>query len=85
MYLHLGRDVVVSSRSLVGVFDLDTTTVSRHTKQFLRKAEEDNAVVLVAEDIPKSFVVCEENGERTVYITQIAASTIWKRFRRGEI
>ena len=35
MYLHLGRDVVVMAGDVVGVFDLDTSTWSKHTKSFV--------------------------------------------------
>ena len=32
MYLHLGQDTIVNERDIVGVFDLDNSTVSRHTR-----------------------------------------------------
>jgi len=84
MYLHLGRNIVIRDNELVGIFDLDTTTVSQRTKDFLRQTEKKGRITTVAEDLPKSFVLCEKNGEQSVYVTQIAASTIWKRLRRGK-
>lgn len=81
MYVHLGRDTTVTDRSLVGIFDLDTSTVSRHTVNFLKQAEQKNLVVMVADDLPKSFVICDENKKKAVYVTQIAAQTIEKRLR----
>ena len=39
MYIHLGRDTVVSAREVVGVLDLDTSTFSKHTKNFLTSCE----------------------------------------------
>ena len=39
MYLHLGQDIIVNERDIVGVFDLDNSTISRHTREFLSKAQ----------------------------------------------
>ena len=38
MYLHLGSSVVIRQRDVVGIFDLDNTTSSRITRDFLTQA-----------------------------------------------
>ena len=38
MYLHLGQDTIVRTDTILGVFDLDNATVSKHTREFLRRA-----------------------------------------------
>lgn len=83
MYLHLGQNTVVRTDRIVGVFDMDNSTVSRHTKGFLRKAQLENRVVNVSMELPKSFVVCEENGVERVYISQMSPSTLLRRVRSG--
>lgn len=83
MYLHLGQDTVVRTDRIVGVFDMDNSTVSKHTKGFLRKAQLENRVVNVSMELPKSFVVCEENGVERVYISQMSPSTLLRRVRSG--
>ncbi len=83
MYLHLGQDTVVRTDRIVGVFDMDNSTVSKHTKSFLRKAQLENRVVNVSMELPKSFVVCEENGVERVYISQMSPSTLLRRVRSG--
>jgi hypothetical protein len=79
MYLHLGQSVVVPMTTVVGVFDLDNTTGSHLTRAFLKDAEKAGRVINVAEDLPKSFVVCEDDGRITVYLSQLASSTLLKR------
>ncbi|MCX7614914.1 MAG: DUF370 domain-containing protein [Clostridiales bacterium] len=79
MYLHLGRDVAVSIKSIVGVFDLDTTSYSKITRTFLADAEKSGCVINVSDDVPKSFVLCEENGKKSIYISQISSATLLKR------
>ncbi len=80
MYLHLGQDKVVSMEEILGIFDLDTSTVSKATRDYLAKAEKDGIVTNVCTDLPKSFIVCRErNGETRVYISQISSQTLLKR------
>ena len=66
----------------MGIFDLDNTTCSKHTRAFLQQAEEDGCVIPVCDDIPKSFLVTREMGMDRVYLTQFSAATIEKRLKR---
>lgn len=80
MYLHLGQDTVVNMDEIVGIFDLDTSTVSKATRDYLAKAEKSGLVVNVSFDLPKSFIVCRNRENKTqVYISQISSSTLLKR------
>jgi len=79
MYLHLGQNVVVLQSDIVGIFDLDNTTQSRITRDFLSRAEKAGRVFNVSEDIPKSFVVCADGAGCTVYLSQLAPSTLLRR------
>lgn len=82
MYLHLGRDVVVMQQDIIGLFDLDTSTWSKHTKNFLTAWEEKGRVINVSDDLPKSAVVCcGKDGRTTVYISQLSSQTLLKRSR----
>ncbi len=82
MYLHLGQEIVVRTQDIVGIFDMDTTTISRHSRQFLADAEKGGRVFNVSYELPKSYIVCvEEDGTETVYISQISTSTLLRRAR----
>lgn len=79
MYLHLGQNTVVDMDEIVGVFDLDNSTVSAHTRKFLTKAQKENRVINVSMELPKSFVVCTEGQVERVYLSQISPATLLKR------
>ena len=79
MYLHLGQNVVVAEADVIGVFDLDNTTGSHITRKFLSEAEKNGRVTSVSDDLPKSFVVCGENDEFEVYLSQLSSQTLLKR------
>ena len=82
MYLHIGQDMVLRQKDLLGIFDMDNTTISRTTRDFLSHAEKEGRVEYATMELPKSFVVCvSEEKEDTVYISQLAPSTLRKRAR----
>ena len=81
MYIPIGSDMSVRDRSIVGIFDLDNTTYSKHTRKFLAQAEKEGHVVTVAEDLPKSFLLTSEYGMDRVYLCQFNAQTLEKRMK----
>lgn len=79
-YLHIGKNVMVSRRRIIGVFDLDITSQSLRTREFLERAEKDGVVLDACDDIPKSFLVCDHPyHKQLVYISQLNTQTLHKR------
>ncbi len=81
MYLHVGMDTVVPTRDIIGIFDMENTTVSKLTRQFLADAQKGGRVVNVTPELPKSFIVCVHAQQETVYISQISAATLRGRLK----
>lgn len=79
MFLHLGENVVIPLKDIIGIFDLKTTMYSSDTIQFLRMAEEDGFVERITEEKPKSFVIAEVDKMSKIYLSPISSSTLTKR------
>ncbi len=81
MYLHLGESKVVKKRDIIGIFDMDTATVMKATRNFLNSAEKNGEAVTLSYELPKSFTVVGKKGskEKKIYISQITPSTLQKR------
>ena len=79
MYVGIGGDMAVRDRSIIGIFDLDNTTTSRHTRRFLNEAEQHGVVIDVSGELPKSFVLTQELGMERVYLTQFNTAAIDRR------
>ena len=82
MYIHLGRDVSLKVADIIGIFDMETSTVSKDTRSFLKKCEENNLVTNVSDDLPKCFVLSRYNGEIQLFVSAISSSTLKKRTTR---
>ena len=80
MYLSIGNDMAVREQSIIGIFDMDNTSTSKRTRQFLTKAEREGQVV-PCDDLPKSFLLTAEYGLPRVYLTALSAATLEKRLR----
>lgn len=83
MYLHLGQETVVRTKNIIGIFDLENTSLSKYTKAFFKSATDRNAVVNVSYEMPKSYVLCMEDGKDVLYISQIASTTLLKRVKNA--
>ena len=78
MYVNIGADKFIFSEDIIGVFDLENTTTSRITREFLKKSEKNKKSENAVTDIPHSFVVTKDK----VYIAQSSSQTISKRIDR---
>ena len=77
MYLHVGNNVLLPEKHIIGVFDLEITSQSRLTAEFLRAAEHDGVVVDAGSDLPRSFLVCDHPYHRQiVYLSQLNSRTL---------
>ncbi len=80
MYLNIGGDFAVRQKSVLGIFDLDNTSTSRRTRDFLAAAEKEGLVV-PCDDLPKSFILVSEYGMTRIYLTPFASSTLERRMK----
>ena len=80
MYLSIGNDMAVREKSIIGIFDMDNTSTSKRTREFLAKAEKDGLVV-PCDDLPKTFVLTAEYGLNRIHLTALSSYTLEKRLK----
>ena len=73
MYVHLGNNKSVRRCDIVAIFDLDSSTVSVHTRNFLSRAQAHGRVIPLGFELPKSFVIMRDE---TVYLSPFNSATI---------
>ena len=83
MYLHLGNDFMVNVKDIVGIFDIENTSTSKITKDYLNEASKTKQIINCTYEMPKSFVVCfDKDLTEKIYISQMSCATLLKRFNR---
>lgn len=85
MYVHLGADTVVKTENIISIMDLESSSISKFSKEFLKTAEEEGFVKNVSDEIPKSFIICEEKGQSVIYLTNISTKALAGRIKKGKL
>lgn len=80
MYLSIGNDMAVRDSAIIGIFDLDNTTVTARGREFLERAEREGQVV-PWDELPKSLILTVEYGMTRVYQTSLSPQTLEKRLK----
>lgn len=79
MYLNIGGEEL-KKKDIIGIFDLDTSTVSKKTRDFINKAQKDGKIVTLSFELPKSFILeVKKEKEEKIYLSQFSASTLLGR------
>ena len=80
MYLHVGNNQNIRIKSILGIFDADTATVSAVTKKYLSEADNQGLVSFVTEEIPKSFVLYKDSkGQFRICFTKLSSTSLMGR------
>ena len=81
MYLHIGNQVNIRQRDIVGIFDADRTTTSWITRKYLSEAQKKELVSSANYEIPKSFVLYRDRGDGKykIYFSQLSTSALLGR------
>lgn len=79
MYLRLEKGESISFKNVVGVFDIESASTSKDTKAFFRRKEDETGVVTVCDDLPKSFILAENEYGDTIYISGLSSESVRKR------
>ena len=78
-YMNIGGGNVIRRSSIVAVCDIDNTTCSRATRELLAVSEKNGEVINAAEDLPRSFILCEEGGKRRVWLSSLSPAELSRR------
>lgn len=86
MYLHLGQEKIITHNEIIGIFDLDNTTVSKITRETLKKCEKNGTAKTIGYDLPKSYIVCAKNkSDKKIYISPVTCTTLTRRVQNKTI
>lgn len=79
MYLHAGNNKIIREKDIIGIFDMDNSTVSHITRKYLSDAEKQSRVISAKDEIPKSFILYREKGIYKICFSQISTSALMGR------
>ena len=79
MYLHIGNGESIRSEDIIGIFDLDTATVSKTTKKYISKKEKEGKVEYLDYDLPRAFIICKKGNDERIKLSRISTTGLRQR------
>ncbi len=79
MYLHIGKDLSLNSKDIIGIFNIDYIKNTKEYKSMYKSLQEDGKILDISDDTNKSFILIEKNKDKKGFITKIGVNTITKR------
>lgn len=79
MYLHIGNGESIKTENVIGIFDLDTATVSKTTKRYISKKEKEGRVEYTDFDLPRAFILCEDKNGEKIKLSRISSAGLRQR------
>ena len=84
-YINVGGSTVLDKSQVLGIFDLDTSTVSQVTKNYINKMQKEGKLNYGDSDLPRSFVVYENKEGQAVELSRISTSGLKLRTESSAI
>lgn len=79
MYLHIGKDIIVDSKNIVGIFNIEYIGNTKEYKNLCKRLEGENKIVRISENKEKSLIITRDKNKELAYFTNIGVYTIAKR------
>jgi len=83
MFIHIGNGKSVLKSDVIGIFDLDTATVSKTGKDFINRKEKEGLVEYSDFDLPRSFLLVEEKGKYKIKLSRISTLGLKERAKES--
>lgn len=78
MYLHIGQEVILNVKDIIGIFNLMKL-------ENIEKLKKDFNVIDVSNGRKKSFILVEKNKQKIGYFSNISSATLAKRIDLGKM
>lgn len=76
MFLHVGNHKNIRMKDVIGIFDMDNATMSSVTRKFLSKQQRRMMIETASAELPKSFILFEENGLTKICFSPLSSASL---------
>lgn len=83
VYVHIGQDFIVPTKSIVCIIDMDTSTWSKHTRALVQRLVREGRTVELFDDLPRAGVLCAGELGEHLYLSGLSSATLQKRAEQG--
>lgn len=81
MYIHIGKDIAIREKEIVCIMDIENSSTSKITKEFLRSVGKN--IINVSDDMPRTFIITKQKDNIKIYISPISSATLYRRSKEN--
>ena len=79
MYLEIGKDIVINDKDIISILNLNYVKNTKTYKKMYKNLEEKKAIINIADNKEKTFILTKEKSIEKAYISNISVNTLIKR------
>jgi len=80
MYLHIGKDVSVNLKDIIGIFSIETLKKTKEYEKIIENLKDN--IIDISEGKKKTIILTIENNIIKGYISNILSTTLEKRTKK---
>lgn len=84
MYLHIGKNVILKTKDIIGIFDINIQK-SKEISNIVGQLAEKNQITDVSDGIKKSLILIKDGNIVKGYLSNISSVTLAKRAEENKI
>ena len=81
VYLEIGNLRSIPISGIIGVFDMDSATLSATTKDFLKEKQKQGGITTASTSLPKSFILYDDGILEQVYFSPFSSAVLRQRMQ----
>lgn len=79
MFVKLENGLSVRKKEIIGIFNMDTSTVSPVTRDYIKQANSERKIIYASKRVPESFILADNGFFENVYMTSFSVDTVLNR------
>lgn len=84
MYLHIGKNIILKTKDIIGIFDINIQK-SKEISNIVGQLAEKNQITDVSDGIKKSLILIKDGNIVKGYLSNISSVTLAKRAEENKI
>lgn len=82
MYVHIGKEYIVSSNEIIAILNLETMLKEKSLEEILKELKLEQNIMNIAEGNHKSLLLLKKEETIRGYISNISSTTLAKRMQK---
>lgn len=79
MYLHIGKDIMIKTKNVIGIFDIESMEKTKEYQTIIDNLSQQKKLIDISEKMKKSLILVIENKKLKGYISNISSLTLYNR------